>query len=310
MRLSVNVDHVATIRQARMADEPDPVWASVLAELAGACGITVHLRGDRRHIQDRDVELLGETVVGVLNLEMRPSEEMVSIARRLKPDMCTLVPEGEGELTTRGGLDVVGEEGAVRGAVSALRSEGIEVSIFIDPDVVQVGRAKAVGADIVELHTGVYADASTEDEARKELEKIKVAAVAANGDGALRARRPRPDLPERSADRVDRRDRGAEHRPQHRLSRGVGRNGPRGPGDAGAHGRGRLGAEHRVSVRADHLTRVGATLSLRPSPSYDGPRAGARGPMLPHFSCGLPLFSVERLYRPPARSLNGRIVLR
>jgi pyridoxine 5-phosphate synthase len=159
------------------------VWAAVLAELAGACGITVHLRGDRRHIQDRDVELLGETVVGVLNLEMRASDEMVSIAKRLKPDMCTLVPEGEGELTTRGGLDVVGEEDPVRGAVSALKSEGIEVSIFIDPDVVQVGRAKAVGADIVELHTGVYADASTEDEARKELEKIKVAAVAANETG-------------------------------------------------------------------------------------------------------------------------------
>jgi pyridoxine 5-phosphate synthase len=183
MRLSVNVDHVATIRQARMADEPDPVWAAVLAELAGACGITVHLRGDRRHVQDRDVEVLRETVVGILNLEMSAAPEMVETARGIGPDMCTLVPEGAGELTTQGGLDIMREEAAVKGAVAALKSDGIDVSIFIDPDVVQVGRAKAVGADIVELHTGIYADAATPDAARMELEKIRVAAIAAQEMG-------------------------------------------------------------------------------------------------------------------------------
>ena len=107
MRLSVNVDHVATIRQARMTDEPDPVWAAAQAELAGACGITVHLRGDRRHIQDRDVRTLKETVVGVLNLEMKATPELMDVALDIGPDMVTLVPEGEGELTTQGGLDVI-----------------------------------------------------------------------------------------------------------------------------------------------------------------------------------------------------------
>ncbi|MBD3348324.1 MAG: pyridoxine 5'-phosphate synthase [Candidatus Eisenbacteria bacterium] len=183
MRLSVNVDHVATIRQARMADEPDPVWAAVLAELAGACGVTVHLRGDRRHIQDRDVEVLRETVAGVLNLEMKACEEMVAVARRVGPDMCTLVPEGEGELTTQGGLDVVREEKEVRSAVDALSADGVDVSIFVDPDVVQVERAKAVGAHIVELHTGVYAEAKTPENAERELERIRVAAIAAREMG-------------------------------------------------------------------------------------------------------------------------------
>ncbi|MFH1502260.1 MAG: pyridoxine 5'-phosphate synthase [Candidatus Eisenbacteria bacterium] len=186
MRLSVNVDHVATVREARGTDEPDPVWGAVLAELAGACGITVHLRGDRRHIQERDVELLRGTVVGILNMEMKASDEMVGIAVDVGPDMCTLVPEGEDELTTQGGLDVVKEEDAVRAAVSALKSAGIEVSIFVDPDVVQVGRAKAVGADIVELHTGIYADAETVEDTERELEKVRVAAIAANEMG-LRA---------------------------------------------------------------------------------------------------------------------------
>lgn len=179
MRLSVNVDHVATIRQARMADEPDPVWAAVQAELAGACGITVHLRGDRRHIQDRDVEVLRRTTAGVLNLEMKASDEMLAVATRILPDMCTLVPEGAGELTTQGGLNIVGEEAAVRNAISVLKGKGIPVSIFIDPDVVQVGRAKAVGADIVELHTGIYAEARTEEEKEREHQKIRVAAIAA-----------------------------------------------------------------------------------------------------------------------------------
>lgn len=183
MRLSVNVDHVATIRQARMADEPDPIWAAVQAELAGACGITVHLRGDRRHIQDRDVRVLRETVAGVLNLEMKASDEMVGIATDIVPDMCTLVPEGAGELTTQGGLDVMREEQAVRKAITSLKGSGIAISIFIDPDVVQVERAKAVGADIVELHTGIYAEAKGEDSVARELEKIRVAAIAATEMG-------------------------------------------------------------------------------------------------------------------------------
>jgi pyridoxine 5-phosphate synthase len=183
MRLSVNVDHVATIRQARMADEPDPIWAASQAELAGACGITVHLRGDRRHIQDRDVELLRQTVAGVLNLEMKASDEMVGIATRIVPDMCTLVPEGVAELTTQGGLDIIGEEGAVKRSIVALKEKGIDISIFIDPDVVQVGRAKAVGADIVELHTGIYAEATTPSDIERELEKIRVAAIAATEMG-------------------------------------------------------------------------------------------------------------------------------
>lgn len=183
MRLSVNVDHVATIRQARMADEPDPIWAAVQAELAGACGITVHLRSDRRHIQDRDVRVLRETVAGVLNLEMKASDEMVGIATSVLPDMCTLVPEGAGELTTQGGLDVMGEEREVRKAIAALKEGAIAVSIFIDPDVVQVERAKAVGADIVELHTGIYAEAKGKDQVGRELEKVRVAAIAATEMG-------------------------------------------------------------------------------------------------------------------------------
>lgn len=186
MRLSVNVDHVATIRQARKADEPDPVWAAVQAELAGACGITVHLRGDRRHVQDRDVEVLRKTVAGCLNLEMKASDEMLGIAERIVPDMCTLVPEGAGEVTTRGGLNIMGEEGVVRKAVARLKGAGIAVSIFIDPDVVQVGRAKAVGADIVEIHTGIYADAKDRDGVTREFEKVRVAAIAAREMG-LRA---------------------------------------------------------------------------------------------------------------------------
>lgn len=183
MRLSVNVDHVATVRQARMTDEPDPVWAAAQAELAGACGITVHLRGDRRHIQDRDVRTLKETVVGVLNLEMKATSELMGVALDIAPDMVTLVPEGEDELTTQGGLDVIAEEAELRGAIEKLKAAGITVSLFIDPDVVQVGRAKAVGADIVEIHTGIFADAGNPEDAQREFEKVRVAAIAATEMG-------------------------------------------------------------------------------------------------------------------------------
>lgn len=183
MDLSVNVDHVATIRQARMTDEPDPVWAAVQAEAAGASGITVHLRGDRRHIQDRDVELLKRTVAGDFNLEMKASDEMLTVAEALVPDMCTLVPEGEGELTTQGGLDIIANEDQLRRAIRRLKDKGIVVSIFVDPDVVQVERAKAVGSDVVELHTGVYAETPDGDQMTRELEKIRVAALAATEIG-------------------------------------------------------------------------------------------------------------------------------
>ncbi|MBM3270705.1 MAG: pyridoxine 5'-phosphate synthase [Candidatus Sericytochromatia bacterium] len=159
-RLGVNIDHVATIRQARRTVEPDPVAAAVLAELAGADGITVHLREDRRHIQDRDVELLRRTVRTRFNLEMAATDEMVAIATRICPDQVTLVPERREEITTEGGLDVAADLDRLRGAVLALRDAGIAVSLFIDPELSQVAAAKAAGADQVELHTGQYASAT------------------------------------------------------------------------------------------------------------------------------------------------------
>jgi pyridoxine 5-phosphate synthase len=159
MRLGVNIDHIATIRQARRAKEPDPVAAAVIAELAGAEGITVHLRGDRRHIQDRDVELLRQIVRSKLNVEMAATAEMVGIACRIKPDQVTLVPERPEEVTTTGGLDVVHNRDAVRSAADACRPEGIRVSVFIDALSEQVDAAKDAGADAIEINTGPYADA-------------------------------------------------------------------------------------------------------------------------------------------------------
>lgn len=158
-RLQVNVDHVATVRQARRAAEPDPVHAAAMAELAGASGITVHLREDRRHIQDRDVEVLRRTVRTRLNLEMAASDAMVALACRLRPDQVTLVPERREELTTEGGLDVVAHGAAVRAAIATLRDSGIPVSLFIDASAVQIDAARDVGADAIELHTGSYARA-------------------------------------------------------------------------------------------------------------------------------------------------------
>jgi len=163
--LSVNVDHVATLRQARGINEPDPVWAAALAELAGAQGIIVHLREDRRHIQDRDVRLLRETVKTKLNLEMAATEEMIGIAREVKPDMVSLVPEKRQELTTEGGLDVAGQQDKIAKTVETLQQSGILVSLFIDHDLRQVEAARAARADFVEIHTGHYADAQTEQEA-------------------------------------------------------------------------------------------------------------------------------------------------
>jgi pyridoxine 5-phosphate synthase len=157
--LGVNVDHVATLRQARRGVEPDPVWAAAEAELGGARCITLHLREDRRHIQDRDLRLLRETVQVKLNLEMAVTDEMIGIARELRPDQATLVPEGREEITTEGGLAVVGAEKRVADAVGRLRDAGIEVSLFIDPDEAQIGASAESGADAIEIHTGDYASA-------------------------------------------------------------------------------------------------------------------------------------------------------
>src|ERR671918_1450097 len=159
IELGVNVDHVATIRQARRTHEPDPVWAAVEAHLGGADGITVHLREDRRHIQDDDVRRLRELVHIKLNLEMAATPEMVDIACRLRPEMAMLVPEGRHEITTEGGLDVVSQEKPLSKAVARLRDAGIIVSVFIDAELQQVEAAKRIGASVCEVHTGPYAHA-------------------------------------------------------------------------------------------------------------------------------------------------------
>jgi len=157
--LCVNIDHIATIREARKVREPEPVAAAVIAELAGCRGITVHLRQDRRHINDDDVRLLRYTVTGSLNLEMAPTADMVQFAKTVLPNMATLVPEGPNELTTEGGLNVESKISEITNAVQALRSSGILVSLFIDPVKEQVKAARKAGADYVELHTGSFAEA-------------------------------------------------------------------------------------------------------------------------------------------------------
>jgi pyridoxine 5-phosphate synthase len=172
IHLGVNVDHIATLRQARRTYEPDPVWAAVLAELGGADGITIHLREDRRHIQDRDLRLLRETTTVKLNLEMACSEEITAIALAVKPDQATLVPERREEITTEGGLDVAGQLGRVTDYVKRLQDAGIAVSLFVDPDPVQIDAAVKTGAVAVELHTGRYANSSGKAQER-ELEELK-----------------------------------------------------------------------------------------------------------------------------------------
>lgn len=170
--LCVNVDHIATIRQARRAQEPDPAQAVMLAELAGASGITVHLREDRRHIQDRDVEILRRLVKTKLNLEMAATQEMIQIALAVKPEMATLVPERREELTTEGGLDVHGHVDEVSLAVRRLREGGIAVSLFIDPEQDQLSAAAHTGADFVELHTGSYGEARDHKAQQAELARL------------------------------------------------------------------------------------------------------------------------------------------
>lgn len=183
IKLGVNIDHVATVRQARRTVEPDPVAAAVLCELAGAHGITVHLREDRRHICDRDVELLRKVVRTRLNLEMAVVEEIVAFAERVKPDSACLVPEKREEVTTEGGLDVAGNEDKVSEAVARLQAAGVVVSIFIDPVGEQIEAAGRTGAEFVELHTGAYAEARGESALEAELGKLIEGGKLASGAG-------------------------------------------------------------------------------------------------------------------------------
>ena len=179
VKLGVNVDHIATIRQARGVSEPDPVAAAMLAELAGAHGITVHLREDRRHIQDRDVEILRKTVQTRLNLEMAVTEEMIAFALKVLPDAVTLVPEGRHELTTEGGLDVNMLRSTLAQKIALLKQAGVVVSLFVEPDLEQIKTCHKVGADYIEIHTGTYCEMRTEADQREQLKRIELAISAA-----------------------------------------------------------------------------------------------------------------------------------
>lgn len=171
--LGVNIDHVATLRNARGTSYPDPVYAAAIAEENGGDGITTHLREDRRHITDRDVEILRKTIKTRMNLEMAVTDELVDIACKLKPDFVCLVPERRHEVTTEGGLDVVGQIDKLTSSISKMKNAGIKVSLFIDADKEQIDAAIQVGAPYIELHTGKYADATTEEEQQIELQRIK-----------------------------------------------------------------------------------------------------------------------------------------
>ena len=174
--LGVNIDHVATLRQARRIDYPDPVHAALLAEQSGADSITLHLREDRRHIQDRDVTLLRRLLQTRMNLEMAVTAEMIRIASEVRPQDCCLVPESREEVTTEGGLDVRAQQVRIDEACRALAAAGVRVSLFIDPDTAQIEAARRVGAPVIELHTGTYANASGAERAH-ELERIRSAAA-------------------------------------------------------------------------------------------------------------------------------------
>ena len=219
LRLGVNIDHVATVRQARRAKEPDPVHAAVLAEMGGADGITVHLRGDRRHIQDRDLEVLKQVVRTRLNVEMAATQEMTRIALTVKPDQVTLVPERREEVTTEGGLDAVLNSVQIRPMVKTLQEAGIEVSLFVDPELEQVKEAHKLDARAIEINTAAWSEAAGRAGSR---------GGAAQGDrrraprpqaGAPGPRRARPRLPQRGSDRGAHRDHRAQHRPRHRGPR-------------------------------------------------------------------------------------------
>ena len=181
--LGVNIDHICTIRQARGTRYPDPVQAALIAEQAGADGITAHLREDRRHIQDKDLFLLKEKLQTRLNMEMAVTDEMIGIALKVNPFACCLVPEKREELTTEGGLEIAGNIRRMKSACSTLGDAGIEVSLFIDPDTVQIDAAVEAGAPVIELHTGCYADATTTEEKNAELVRIIEAAKYAHSAG-------------------------------------------------------------------------------------------------------------------------------
>ncbi|MFY9179521.1 MAG: pyridoxine 5'-phosphate synthase [Venatoribacter sp.] len=183
--LGVNIDHVATLRQARGTPYPDPVQAAFVAEEAGADGITIHPREDRRHMQTRDVYVLAQTLTTRMNLEMAVTEDMLKLAEEVKPAASCLVPEKREELTTEGGLDVVGQEQHIASAVARLKAIGSEVSLFIDADTAQIDAAVRVGAPVIELHTGHYADAKTEAEQLQELQKIEAAVAYAHSQGLI-----------------------------------------------------------------------------------------------------------------------------
>ena len=185
IRLGVNVDHVATIRQARGTKYPDPLFAASLAELAGADQITIHLREDRRHIQERDLRLMRQTVQVPLNLEMAATDEMIGFALETQPDIITLVPEKREERTTEGGLDVVGQRETLAAAVTRLAAGGMVVSMFIDPELQQVQASLDIGAAIVELHTGDFCDAPTRAIAETQFTRLSTAAVAAHELGLV-----------------------------------------------------------------------------------------------------------------------------
>ncbi|MDD3725817.1 MAG: pyridoxine 5'-phosphate synthase [Candidatus Ratteibacteria bacterium] len=179
MKLGVNIDHIATVRQARRGESPDPVYAACICELSGCASIVCHLREDRRHIQDRDLYLLKQVVKTRLNLEMALSEEIIRIALDVKPHQVTLVPEKREELTTEGGLDVVRNFDRIKDSAERFHKAGIKVSLFIEPDERQILAGKDTGAEFIELHTGRYADAKTEEDVATELEKISKATVYA-----------------------------------------------------------------------------------------------------------------------------------
>jgi len=185
-KLGVNVDHIATVREARQAPEPDPVAAALLAELAGAAGITVHIRGDLRHINERDIRLLREVVTTRLNIEMAVTKEMIDFALEVQPDTVTLVPEREGEVTTEGGLDVIRNAKQIAAAIERLKKAGLEVSVFIDPQLDQIERSSAVGAEMIEINTAAYAKAvprglkESDPGFQREIEKVRVAAHSAD----------------------------------------------------------------------------------------------------------------------------------
>lgn len=179
MRLAVNIDHVATLRQARQAKEPEPLLAALLAEQAGAHGIVCHIRADRRHIQERDLRLLREVIKTKLNVEMAATPEMLAIAKKIRPDLVSLVPESPNEVTTQGGLDVIGHKKHLSEFIRQLKKYVPRVSIFVDAEEPQIEACAEVGADLVEINTGKYAEAASEKERKKELERVKNAAALA-----------------------------------------------------------------------------------------------------------------------------------